>query len=404
MALFSFRHSVKTYSPKCEDPTRVARAGQTHAHMRYITRPSAARVVIRERLDQPSDQAQAQMAEQAAEKRKGRVCERFIAALPAEASPEERVALARRFADELTRGTAGYILAVHDKAGNDVRNPHFHLVAFDRHETTGGRGRPRSVVGMARKNAVETWAARWAAMHNDMMQGWGYGPESEISHLSYADRNIDLIPEIHEGPAARHLILHGAQPESKATWRRVDAGQTRAEANKVIREINQLRRQEHHEPTYRLGSGDAGNQNQGNRSRPSFGEDRRRCIPGPCGPESPCDPVAFDVREAERDRRPPWLAGSGSEEPCPLSGGRSPRTPIAPGAPAARPGWPLPRRRPVRRIFRELILLRDTLRARLATLGGRHRSLSSSGVAEVASSQRPPATSTGLPGVSREQR
>ena len=79
MALFSFRHSVKTFSPKRETGAREAVLGQTQAHLRYITRATAARVVLRERLA-GADNTVAEEAEASATKRGGRVAERFIIA------------------------------------------------------------------------------------------------------------------------------------------------------------------------------------------------------------------------------------------------------------------------------------------------------------------------------------
>lgn len=168
MALFSFRHSVKTFSAKRQTGAREAVLGQTQAHLRYITRTTAARVVLRERLA-GADNTVAEEAEASAAKRGGRVVERFIIALPCEASADQRVALVRAYAEALTNGVAGYIAAIHDQAGNDIANPHFHLVAFDKHIKRGGRGRPRSVLGFARKNAVEGAAALWADTHNALM-------------------------------------------------------------------------------------------------------------------------------------------------------------------------------------------------------------------------------------------
>ncbi|MEP0455804.1 MAG: hypothetical protein ABJD57_23355, partial [Roseibium sp.] len=121
MALFSFRHSVKTFSEKRVDESRAAKVGQTAAHLRYIARPKAARVVLRERLTGPTDAATAQEAEVAAQRGKGRVCERFIIALPVEATAEQREAMVRAFAEQLTGGSAGYMAAIHDKHGNDQR-------------------------------------------------------------------------------------------------------------------------------------------------------------------------------------------------------------------------------------------------------------------------------------------
>jgi len=72
------------------------------------------------RQEHLTDQEQATAAEQEAIQRKGRVCERFIVALPVEASEAQRLELGCAFADALTQGKAGYVLAIHDKAGNDL--------------------------------------------------------------------------------------------------------------------------------------------------------------------------------------------------------------------------------------------------------------------------------------------
>ncbi|KKM82406.1 hypothetical protein LCGC14_1319960 [marine sediment metagenome] len=82
MALFSLRHSVKTFSEKRTDVSREAKLGQTGAHLRYITRPQAARVVLQMRLLDGSRYRTAAKAEDEAQRRRGRVCERFMIALP----------------------------------------------------------------------------------------------------------------------------------------------------------------------------------------------------------------------------------------------------------------------------------------------------------------------------------
>lgn len=115
MALFSFKHSVKTFSKKAVKQSRVAEHGQTLSHIRYITRDSAARNVLIERLPAEGFNATSRCVEQAAEKSGGRVCERFTIALPLEASREQRTALIAAFAEHITKGKAGYIAAIHDK-------------------------------------------------------------------------------------------------------------------------------------------------------------------------------------------------------------------------------------------------------------------------------------------------
>jgi hypothetical protein len=361
MALFSFKHSVRTFSDKRSAEARAARHGQTEAHLRYITRPKAARVVFRERLTHRKDAQVAVAAEREAETRKGRVCERFILALPVEATPEQREALVRAFGEALTKGTAGYVAAIHDQHGNDIKNPHTHIAAFDVQVKGGGRGRPRSTIGMARKNAVEETAALWADIHNRMMAAWGYGPQSQISHLSYAARGIDRLPQIHEGAASRHMFAKGETPASNADWHHIDGGHTRAEANALIREINTLKQEAEHDetdPTDGLGSG-----NEGDR-----GERKYRCGEGRKDGGS---------HEGDAGRSPPpWPAvvADGSDDEGNDDEGSSAPT-ASPPFHAAHASAPVPpfafdRRRlsawgRVRRVYRELVMLRDTLRARL---------------------------------------
>jgi hypothetical protein len=360
MALFSFRHSVKTFSDKRSAEAREAKHGQTAAHLKYITRPQAARAIIRERLAHPTDALIAVAAEREAETRKGRVCERFILALPVEATAEQREALVKAFGNALTKDVAGYVAAIHDQRGNDISNPHAHIAAFDVQVKGGGRGRPRSTIGMARKNAIEETAALWADIHNRMMTEWGYGAESQITHLSLAARGIDRLPEIHEGAASRHMFAQGETPATKADWHHIDGGHTRAEANEIIREINTLKQETQHDetkPANRLGSDYEDNR----RKRPDCGQDDRAGGGSPCrhvGPSTP--PWAATVADGsgdEADRNadttfthsPPFLATKGEPNPVP---------PFA--IHRSVDAWGR-----VRRVFRELVMLRDTLRARI---------------------------------------
>lgn len=359
MALFSFRHSVKTFSDKRSAEARAAKRGQTAAHLKYITRPQAARVVLRDRLSLPTDAQVAAAAEQEAENRKGRVCERFILALPIEATPDQRVALVRAFCESMTKGVAGYVAAIHDQHGNDTNNPHAHIAAFDVQVKNGGRGRPRSTIGMARKNAVEETAALWADIHNRMMADWGYGPDSQISHLSYAARGIDRLPEIHEGPGSRQMFAQGEPPATKSDWQHIDGGHSRAEANALIREINSLKEEaEHEEPETADGLGGGDEDDRG--EHPDRREDERE------GHRS-------DGRSAGTSR-PPWEApepvgSSGEADEGSTDASTFPPFLTAKASPTRIPPFAdhrcFPRWGRVRRVYRELVMLRDTLRARL---------------------------------------
>ena len=358
MALFSFRHTVKTFSEKRTDEARVARVGQTAAHLRYICRPQAARVVLRERLSGGSNSTAARAAEEEAQRRKGRVCERFVVALPVEASQEQREVLARAYADRLSHRVAGYVVAIHDHHENDLRTPHAHFVFFDVQQKTGGRGRPKSTLGLARRHAIQKSAKLWADLHNEMMKSWGYGPETEISHLSYADRGIEQIPTIHEGAGAR--ALSKKKKRSKPKWQHIDEGHSRAEANEIIREINMLKEQKN-ERADQLGGNYEGDRAKRQRSlsqqrehgwgdgqatgsdRPPFFLDRGNEV-GASKPERASNPMRAMEREGLPDRpgrQPPFLADVRHEFARLLR-----------------------RRGGIRRVFHELILLRGTLKAR----------------------------------------
>lgn len=346
---------------QAEAEARAAQHGQTAAHLRYITRPKAARVVFRERLAHHNDAQVAVAAEREAETRKDRVCERFILALPVEATPEQRESLVRAFGEALTKGTAGYVAAIHDQHGNDIKNPHAHIAAFDVQVKGGGRGRPRSTIGMARKNAVEETAALWAEIHNRMMAAWGFGAESQISHLSYSARGIDRLPQIHEGAASRHMFAQGETPATNADWRHIDGGHTRAEANALIREINALKQEAEHDetdPSDGLGSGDQGDRGERQHCRDDDGEDSS-ALAGGAGSSAP-----------------PWAAVVAAGSDGEGSGDEDIRAPavsppfLAAPASAAVPPFAADHRRlsawgRVRRVYRELVMLRDTLRAQL---------------------------------------
>lgn len=237
---------------------RLALDGQTLAHLRYITRASAARCILTERLSGEDFSETASKAESDARRSSGRVCERFTIALPVEASHDQRRELVAAYAEHLTLGLAGYVAAIHDQKGNDVKNPHFHLVCFDAKISQSGRGRPRSVLGMARKNAIESAANGWASIHNKFMFEWGFGSNSMIDHRSYSTRGIDRIPTIHEGPGSRKIGNKQILPTSKPEWKSLDDGHTRAETNLIIKEINVTKEAIDGARNNRLGTHDEG--------------------------------------------------------------------------------------------------------------------------------------------------
>ena len=385
MALFSLRHSVKTFSEKRTDVSREAKLGQTGAHLRYITRPQAARVVLQMRLLDGSRYRTAAKAEDEAQRRRGRVCERFMIAFPVEATQQQREALTHAFAERLSKGVAGYVAAIHDQHGNDINNPHAHLVFFDVQQKSGGRGRPKSTLGMAKKHAIENTASMWADLHNEMMRTWGFGTESMITHQSFADRGIDRVPTIHEGASAR--ATPHATKARKPKWQRIDQGYTRTEANRVIREINKLKREQEDAEPVRLGTSNGDDKAKrsgsfieqrecGGWNGQAFGGDRPPFI-GPCYPDESCEPVGRATKPTDSPFK---------SRPRPRSGSQPRFPPLG----LLGVAHPVRRRRGIRRIYRELIMLRDRLRVRRLPYE-RQRSLYAEDTVQEMQ-QRPPIT------------
>lgn len=358
---------MKTFSRKVVRQSRIAKKGQTLAHIRYITRDAAARTVLAERLPEEEFSETASKVEQAAEKSGGRVCERFTIALPVEANLEQREALLRAYAEHITRGSAGYIGAIHDKSGNDLLNPHAHLICFDAFTRKGGRGRPTSVLGMARKHAVENAAEDWATVHNRMMSGWGFGPDSMIDHRSYAERGIDQMPTIHEGPAAQKMGLAKQRLVLKPEWRHIDHGHTRAQANQVIREINKTKGELDGKRADRLGGDDDANANRSKGGVPWLGKGSGSNI---------SDGGAAAGKHYQSQTEPRYagpdfggLTGRSNGTEGADKGSSTTCLTRHPASAAARHSSSLPRRwhriRSMRRTFRDLVMYRDTLQARL---------------------------------------
>ncbi len=197
--------------------------------------------------------------------------------------------------------------------------------------------------------------------HNRMMAGWGFGAESQISHLSYAARGIDRLPQIHEGAASRHMFAQGEAPATNADWHHIDGGHTRAEANAIIREINTLKQEAEHEqanPADGLGSGDEGDGGERQYRRRDDREGGRANGRDAGPPAPPWAAVGADGSDDEGNddegisapaAAPPFLAAPASAPVPPFAGDHRRLS-----------AWGR-----VRRVYRELVMLRDTLRARL---------------------------------------
>ena len=359
MSLFSFRHSTKTFSKKVTRENRRAKLGQTAAHIRYITRKAAARTVISERLTSPNLMTAARQAEKEAERRRGRVCERFVVALPVECNNDQREALTRAYCQHMTKQRASFIAAIHDKNGNDKNNPHAHIVMFDAFIRTGGRGRPKSVLGMAKKNAIENAAHDWSRLHNQLMRNWGFSEASMIDHRSFAARGIDKIPTIHVGAGSSRAMKKNPPITLKPEWRLVDSGHTRAEANNIIHQINNTKGQiDAYERNDRLANRHGIDRISSQFSGPEHRTSGFRSSPGSREAKGPSKRDQSNKNGASTSGFSPQSSGE-------LRQGEHSRGATPPFLRLANHRRSTRRWNSTRRIFRELIMLRDSLKLQL---------------------------------------
>lgn len=238
LAIYSLNHSSIGRSTHA--------AGTGAAHIAYITRPSAARAVVAERMpDAPREAAAWLLEQEAAERKNGRVADKIMLALPIELDADQRLALLRDFAGQVTQGRAPWLAAVHDQ-GKDAANPHAHLVVRDKDPATG-----RRVVGLSEKGSTERLRELWEATANAHLERAGL--DARIDRRTLAAQGIDRKAQIHVGPKALAMEARGVKPVSqvrekggrKIRYPEIDQSVihgrlTRAERNRQILNRNQV--------------------------------------------------------------------------------------------------------------------------------------------------------------------
>lgn len=164
----------------------------------------------------------------------------FNIALQDELSMAENIRIATEFCNEqfVSRGMI-VDFAVHqgDSASDEPENPHFHVMIPIRPMKENGtwgekqrreyildengdkvldkKGKPKfmavSTTGWGSPELLREWRESWAMKVNQTFEKNGIC--EKIDHRSYADRGMDLIPTIHEGPAVRAMEARGIKTE-----------------------------------------------------------------------------------------------------------------------------------------------------------------------------------------------
>ena len=143
-------------------------------------------------------------AEKAEKQSNSRVAREYLAALPAELSPQRRVILAKTFSREIAdRYNVAVDLAIHEpRPQGDPRNFHAHLLATTRQLTPEGlgpktgidmSGEVRSELGLpASRQEFVTLRARWAELTNEALREANI--EARVDHRSLQAQGIDREP------------------------------------------------------------------------------------------------------------------------------------------------------------------------------------------------------------------
>jgi MobA/MobL family len=177
-------------------------------------------------------------------------------ALPRGLEPEDQIALAHSFAQELTADERlPYTLAVHagHDAGGREHNPHAHLMISERrndgversreqwfrransaHLERGGAPKSRTFHG---RQWMEHARERWADLTNTTLERCGR--RKRVDHRSYERQGIDREPGEHFGPRAGHVVARGQSHD------RLEAAATMADDQDALRAIeNEIARLE----------------------------------------------------------------------------------------------------------------------------------------------------------------
>jgi hypothetical protein len=179
-------------------------------------------------------------------------------ALPRDLEPEDQIALAHAFAQELTADERlPYTLAVH--AGHDAdgreHNPHAHLMVSERrndgversreqwfrransaHPDRGGASKSRTFHG---REWMEHARERWAELTNVTLERCGR--RERVDHRSYERQGIDREPGEHFGPGAAHFVARGQSTIASKPRRRWRMTRRRCELSKRKSRASRLR-------------------------------------------------------------------------------------------------------------------------------------------------------------------
>ena len=151
-------------------------------------------------------------AAEAAERKSNSVVGReYVVAIPSELDAKERKKLAVDFATYIVgKYNVAANVAIHEPGRQgDERNYHAHIMTSTRVLTPEGFGEKTRVLDVKQTSHLEIRNIRetWAAMSNQALEK--AGSDRRMNPLSFAERGLDRMPEIHLGPMAAAMERRG---------------------------------------------------------------------------------------------------------------------------------------------------------------------------------------------------
>lgn len=160
---------------------------------------------------------------EAGERRKdSQLAREWEVALPVELTLDQQIELLRGWvAEQVTLKGVVADISIHDERVPDKpANPHAHIMGTLRALNVDGWG-TKYERAIHRTVLMEGWRSSWAEHTNRALARAGH--QIEISHLSHADRNLDVLPTVKEGWAARAIEAQGGESFLMAENRRIRA-------------------------------------------------------------------------------------------------------------------------------------------------------------------------------------
>lgn len=188
------------------------------AHMRYITRRSATNYIYSERMPVQYHAAQRFLSEREDTIRKnGRVCDKFIIALPREMTMEQGIDTLRDFGYRLSDGRAPFLFSIQDFNSD---NPHAHFVYVDADVTDGKR-----VFKTTDRDSTDRIKKIWSETCNEHLLE--LGRTEQIAFGTANDDNaVELIGEVVQISEPLEVTKSVEQPAPENTLLQTDAKQT----------------------------------------------------------------------------------------------------------------------------------------------------------------------------------